>query len=144
MKIKSYWQFEKGNWDNNNSQYTQISLSDIKEKVLELTLDCRDKRPSVRFIGGPTGFESYCFDSLLNNLPISTCCSEEDIFVICGGTINSWARCWVTTKDFYAILNVFKDSIKETSQWTHLHTRMEEDKEGTSGDTKEDFTFDDG
>ena len=111
MQIKSYWRYETGQWSDEADNYINRKFSDIKEKILNVTLnttkysdDCYG--PVIRFHGGPTGFESYYLKEFLDDYLHKP---FED-FVICGGTINSWAQCWVKMKDFNEILEVFKDA----------------------------------
>ena len=109
MKIKSYWQYEKGKWNEEHNEYIQRTMSPTKEKILDVILDTGSHRHEaiVHFNGGPTGFESYYLKSLLE---IDW---QGDQFVICGGTINSWACCWVKSKDLNEILSVFKDAMNK-------------------------------
>ena len=106
MQIKSYWQRGYAKWD--GGKYVDKKLSEVEEKELKVTLDITNTdKPIIKFHGGPTGFESYYLNDILEN-PFGL--NENDNFCICGGTINSWPRCWVKTKDFKSILEVFKNA----------------------------------
>jgi len=107
MKITSYWTYETGKWDEDSGKFINRKISEIKTKELEIEIDKTDHGdnygPILRFKGGPTGFESYYINELLEDEY-----NHED-FGICGGTINSWARCWVKTKDINKILEQFRN-----------------------------------
>jgi len=107
MEIKSYWQYETADWDNEANVFINKKLSEIKEKVLEVALDNKSSNTTIiRFLGGPTGFESYYLEDLLKNPLIG------EKFYICFGTINSWAKCYVKIKDLEEILNIIKKENK--------------------------------
>lgn len=59
-------------------------------KYLEMQIKEGQSGLVVQFIGGPTGFESYYVNSLLENMEPDT---EE--LCICAGTVNSWHECYV-------------------------------------------------
>lgn len=108
MEIKSYWSYEKGLWDTEHNKYIERTVSEVKEKMLKIEIEINIKHYKndpiqvIHFIGGPTGYESYYIKDLLeNNL-------EHVNFCICGGTINSWAKCWVKSKDIKNILMTLK------------------------------------
>jgi len=113
FEIISYWTYEKGKWDYNKNKYVERTISEVKEKILKIRMDKslykNDPTQTISFIGGPTGYESYYFIDLIKNFTDFT----DDDFCICGGTINSWARCWVKTKDFKEILNQIQENNNE-------------------------------
>ena len=106
MQIKSYWDRQTANWDGKG--FINRKWSKVEEKKLKVTLDdTNTDKPIVKFHGGPTGFESYYLKDLLEN-PFGE--NEHDLFCICGGTINSWPRCFVKSRDLKEILEVFKNA----------------------------------
>ncbi len=106
MKIKSYWRYKKGNWDNKINTYKDVYYTEEEEKILDVELDTDDK-PIVRFLGGPTGYESYYFTDVYKKP------RPDNKFYMCTGTINSWAECWVKVDDFTEILKVFKAALEK-------------------------------
>lgn len=105
--IKSYWTYETGIWNGVKNEYINRIVSDIKEKDLKIEIEntpFSEYGPVLKFIGGPTGYESYYIKNLLENP------WNHGDFCICGGTINSWAKCWVKTKDVMNILEDYKNS----------------------------------
>ncbi len=102
MKIKSYWQSETGRWDNNSNSFINKKLSELKEKELEVIITkspTQPKRKILKFIGGPTGHESYYLEDL--NFDIE---NKSEKFYICAGTINSWFSCYVMWNDLKKII----------------------------------------
>jgi len=97
MKIKSYWQSETGRWSDATNSYTNKILSDIKEKELEVIIVKSEGKKILKFLGGPTGFESYYLEDLMQNI-------KTEKFYICAGTINSWYSCYVLWEDVKKII----------------------------------------
>jgi len=100
-KITSYWQHETANFDPGKREFVNRKSSPIKEKELEITVrkDSKD-RLILSFHGGPTGFEAYYLQDILDTVMNS----EQEDYCICAGTVNSWPRCWVKMKDLKKIL----------------------------------------
>ena len=99
MKIKSYWQSETGRWSDATNSYTNKILSNIREKKLEVIIVKSEDKKILKFLGGPTGFESYYLEDLLLNIDNKT----EKLY-ICAGTINSWSSCYVLWEDVKKII----------------------------------------
>jgi hypothetical protein len=101
--IESWWTFRTGRWDDNNG----FGYVDIKERreTRTLTLQIVERghgKRSLQFVGGPTGYESYDIDDLLDpktGLATFGPNPEDAMFCICGGTMNSWPTCEVRAKD---------------------------------------------
>jgi len=102
MKIKSYWQTETGRWSDFSNSYKNRIMSGEKEKEIEVNIENSlydsDKKV-LKFLGGPTGFESYYLDDLLLSIN-----KGYERFYICAGTINSWSSCYVLWEDIKEIL----------------------------------------
>lgn len=98
MKIPAFWQAETGYFDPKMGRYTRRRFTDVQERMLELRIEPSEynNRPVLRFIGGPTGHESYYLHDLINILEDAP---PNEVLTICGGTINSWPRCWVNITD---------------------------------------------
>lgn len=94
MDIESVWEWEVG--DYKDGKFINKHIRKTETKTLKLKLEERIHGKVIRFIGGPTGFESYYIECL--NL-------KPGPFVICGGTINSWPRCTVKAEDIIKFLN---------------------------------------
>lgn len=101
--ITSYWQTEKGKFDNNLCTFVNRKFSEIKEKEIYIEYD--PETNIIHFRGGPTGYESYYFHSLEESIETF----KFDKFCICAGTINSWPRCDVKVKDFMEIIKKIKE-----------------------------------
>lgn len=101
MKIKSYWTYEKADWINN--RFVNRTISEVYKKTLKVelhhSLHIDDRKKLVKFIGGPTGYESYYLKDLLKH--------NSDVLCICAGTVNKWARCWVKWDELEKILKEF-------------------------------------
>lgn len=98
MRINSFWQRKTGEW--NGKKFIKKQKSPVEEKLLEVVLILGDKNETVKFLGGPTGYETYCLKDLLK-------LKENENFCICGGTLNSWPNCYVKAKDLSQILKHF-------------------------------------
>ena len=96
--ITSHW-----TWRN-----TQEVVTKEEDRELTMTLTEKFDKQFLSFIGGPTGSESYYVDSLLKNSFMKH--SPNCTFCICGGTLNSWARCTVRIGD---VQEFIKESLKE-------------------------------
>jgi hypothetical protein len=68
-----------------------------------MTIDTDSKKPILRFIEGPTGYESYYIEDLIRHCDLP-CHTEDFNFCICGGTVNSWPQCTVKKKDMFEFL----------------------------------------
>ena len=96
-EINSAWAWETGKWD--EGQFTFIDRKyRTNEKIIKVVLKDRGDKKLVQFIGGPTGFECYEFDSLKESV------SGEGEFCLCEGSCNSWPRCMVRSADLKVIL----------------------------------------
>jgi hypothetical protein len=102
IKIKSFWQCEYGSWDEGERRYVEKELTPIEEKEIEFTIINDGKDPILKFIGGPTGHESYYIRDLIRASRM-----DHVKFYICAGTINSYPSCYVLWEDVEpAILEV--------------------------------------
>ena len=101
--ITSYWQTETGRFDRNLCTFVDRKFSEIKEKEIYIEYD--PKTDVIHFRGGPTGYESYNFDTIERSFDTF----NYDKFCICAGTINSWPRCDVKVKDFMEIVKKIKE-----------------------------------
>ena len=94
MKIPGYFQAETGYYDSKMGRYTRRRFTDIQERMLELRIEPSEYNSKLvlRFIGGPTGHESYYLNDLMSLLAEAP---PNEVLTICAGTINSWPRCWI-------------------------------------------------
>lgn len=92
MKINSIWETEIGTWDEYKCKYTDRKIT-VDEKELDMVIIEGIHGPIVRFVGGPTGHESYYIEDLL-----SSDFTKGD-FYICAGTINRWSACKVKREE---------------------------------------------
>ena len=103
LSINSYWRSTTGTWNENKNCYQDVHISPITEKVLKVVIleSLRNDKSEeiIRFVGGPTGYESYYVKDLTDK-PF-----QHKFMYICAGTINSWPSCYVKTEDLKAILN---------------------------------------
>ena len=98
MKINSRWVVEKGRWDNEENIFTDRT-EETFERDIEMRIEASENGKILRFLGGPTGHESYYIkDLLLTDSTVKEMC-------ICGGTINRWPACYV---DKQIIFNFIK------------------------------------
>lgn len=95
MKINSVWSMEKGRWDKETKQFTNRVTTQLPDRELEMVIDQGTHGNTIKFEGGPTGFESYYIEDLVRGFKqrpgFPTLC-------ICAGTINSWPRCEVSVQ----------------------------------------------
>lgn len=98
--IKCTWTKETGDWEGNKGYVNRKECAE--EKMIEIGTDEYDGKPIIRFIGAPTGHESYYVHMLKENTRLM----KGDTMCICAGTINSWARCEVSWTD---VLNYMKE-----------------------------------
>ena len=105
MKIKSYWRREVAEWSEEHG-YINRQFRPIKEKEIQILIEEPDNdKPVLRFLGGPTGHESYYIEDLLRNRLLQ----ESEDFMICAGTVNSWPQCWVKWADVKPLLEKYKN-----------------------------------
>jgi len=69
-------------------------------KEIQMEIVDKDDKPILRFIGGPTGYESYYIKDFLKPWP-----NRPSEICICGGTINSYHRCSVPWKEVEQFLS---------------------------------------
>ena len=107
MQITSYWQTETGYYDEKRGRYARRRHTDIQERQLEVVLKRSEynNQPVLHFVGGPTGHETYYLNDILASLEEKS----KGKWVICGGTINSWPRCWVTINDMKKAIKYFTE-----------------------------------
>lgn len=101
MKIMSKWTMEKARWDRLAQKYNNRRVESLPDKTLEMIITPSGNGDILRFIGGPTGYESYYVRDLLE-CPMP---SESDDFCICAGTVNSWPTCIVPRSEVFAFLH---------------------------------------
>ena len=101
-KINSVWTVETGRWSDRKCKFVDRK-SKTFERELEMEIAQGQSGPVIKFIGGPTGFESYYIKDLLEDQ------SKSGPFWICAGTINRWPRCSV---EFSEVIKFIKESIK--------------------------------
>lgn len=101
FEIQSFWKQETGRWSDKEEKFLNRTTSPVKEKTLKVLYE-PDKN-IIKFIGGPTGFESYYFTDIVKTIE-SHPSSRFDEFCICGGTINRWPECTVKMDDFREII----------------------------------------
>ncbi len=125
MKIKSFWTYERGKWSRKENKFVDRAISPVTEKILDVEIlfpDSKDYSPILKFIGGPTGYESYYIENLLTND------FKGEEFCICGGTINSWARCYVKAKDVNVIINLYKEYKMDLQELEIFKNKLEKKK----------------
>lgn len=104
FEINSFWQQETGYWSEKENKYLNRTFGPIKEKKLKVIYE--PEKDIIKFIGGPTGFESYYFSDVSKTVLLHP---NHDMFCICGGTINRWPNCTIKREDFKKIINVILD-----------------------------------
>jgi len=93
MKINSKWSQEVGRWDVLFCDYIDRKVIQLPDKDLVMKIERKESGDILKFLGGPTGFESYNIKDL-TALPLI----GEDL-CICGGTINKYPQCTVNMND---------------------------------------------
>ena len=102
MPITSRWIIEKGYWDHKLNDFTSRTTEEFTRKI-KMTITANDHGEILRFIGGPTGHESYYLADLLENK------KNDGEFCICAGTINRWPACYVERK---TVLDFIKKALE--------------------------------
>ena len=65
-------------------------------KEIEMQISCDDNYiPILKFIGGPTGHESFYIDDILQDSSYD----QDKELCICAGARNSWPACYVNLKE---------------------------------------------
>ena len=103
---------ERANWNKLTCKYEDHTYKTTM-RFITMEIIHRKDQPVLRFIGGPTGFESYYVESLLYNPP------PADTLCICGGTVNSWSKCtvpWEDVKNFLASYGYKSQSLSEEGE----------------------------
>ena len=101
MKIKAI--FQTLGYDEGNSEVvTETYREEISMEVVDYPRHDGTIKKSLKFIGGPTGYESYLIETLLDNsygrgLMGRGLMDREPLenFCICGGTVGLYQRCTV-------------------------------------------------
>ena len=103
-EISSEWVFERGVWDHITNTYAKRTYEN-KTKIIKMKIEKNaDGNNILRFIGGPTGYESYYLEDLIRNVGPAR---NGNGFCICGGTINSWPFVRVPMKDVFEFIDAF-------------------------------------
>lgn len=92
-EIKARFVTERGHWD---GEKFINRVSKTTWKTIHMELDKSAHGDIIRFLGGPTGHESYYVDDLLVKPQ-----EEYPEFCICAGTINRWPACYVSRKEVF-------------------------------------------
>ena len=90
--IVARWVVERGSWSPSGNIY----INKVKqESTRELQMKIMNSHYGdiLHFVGGPTGCESYYVHDLLDGV------GDSQEICICGGTINSYAACYVPRKE---------------------------------------------
>jgi hypothetical protein len=91
VPIKGNFVARTGTWNNELKKFDPVNERKYERTISMEVLEV-DYRLVLRFIGGPTGHETYRVEDLLataSRIP-------GDEFSICAGTINSWHACIVS------------------------------------------------
>jgi hypothetical protein len=100
-EIRSTWTTIKAKWNGNDFYDHQ---STVEERTLLMEIGCRSTgEPSLHFIGGPTGFEIYSVEALMDP-EYGLEAEGRETLCICAGTTNSWPKCEVPAADVIAFL----------------------------------------
>ena len=91
-RIMSTWQQETARFD--GKSFVDRKHGEKRQKELTMTLEMLDSRPRLRFISGPTGYESYYADDAFVER-LTSQLEQHKTFCICAGTINSWPEATV-------------------------------------------------
>jgi len=86
-EIKAIFTAETAKWD--GKKYFEYNYRTY-EKEIEMVIEDRGGKPILKFIGGPTGYESYYVEDMVK--PRQKLSRE---LCICGGTVNSYHKCIV-------------------------------------------------
>jgi hypothetical protein len=113
FEINSYWKQETGRWSEKDNQFLNRTFSPIEEKKLKVIYEPDEN--IIKFVGGPTGYESYYFTDIVKTIE-SHPSRKFDEFCICGGTINRWANCTVKMNDFKEIIFQIKKRKSENTK----------------------------
>ena len=106
--IKSHWRIKKGQWDDLTNKFKNITIVE-ETKILNMTIEdssaANDSRKIIVFEGGPTGFERYYIDDLLNH-------GENISLCLCAGTINRWAECHVDMAEVSQYIKQYLEKVE--------------------------------
>jgi hypothetical protein len=104
QKIDSRWEIEK-RWAKDGKQHSSV---DVKIRPIKMSIGvklCGLARMTILDFDGPTGFESYNLEDLVDLE------SDKD-FCICGGTPNRWPACFVSMPEVRKFVQDYKASLE--------------------------------
>ena len=101
QEIISLWKTEKGVWCNKTDKFINRKTT-AKTRTIVMKITDSPNGKILSFIGRPTRFEQYYISSLNFN-------KKQDLFCICGGTINRWPQCLVFSQDMLDFINAEKE-----------------------------------
>lgn len=93
-------------WNEEDQTFTNVREK-VQEKTISMAICHRPNGTTVKFTGGPTGYEEYYIEHLLSTDRQKR---STDCFVICVGTTNSYARCEVPWSE---VVEFIKQARKE-------------------------------
>jgi len=96
-EIVAIFTTETARWNENLEEYVdRESRTEVKD--IKMVVETRDDKAILRFVGGPTGYESYYIEDL------DGWKDRVGSFCICGGTVNRWPKCEVHWPDVQRFL----------------------------------------
>ena len=102
-KIMSHWEWKFAKWNEEDGKFEEFWVR-REARLIEMRVEeCGGGGGGegvLKFVGGPTGFESYGIEGLLRGMEGKGLGGK---FFICAGTVNRWPSCWVgleEVKDF--------------------------------------------
>ncbi len=101
--IVARWVVERGNWSPSGNTYIN-KVKQESTRELQIKIINSQGGDILQFIGGPTGYESYYVHDLLDSV------DDNQEICICGGTINSYAACYVDRKEVIDFIKGDKNS----------------------------------
>ena len=104
--IPSEWTFETATWNRKKNKYEDRQYR-TESRTIKMEIEDRGEESIIRFIGGPTGFESYHISDFLLDKDV-----ERDTLCICGGTVNSWPKCIVPWQPVISFILKFVEENK--------------------------------
>ena len=102
MAIPSRWIIERGYWNHELDGFTSRTTEEFT-RTIQMIITAGDHGEILRFIGGPTGHESFYLADLLKHK------NENGELCICAGTVNRWPACYVNKK---SVLDFIKASLE--------------------------------
>jgi len=115
-EIQGIFTKETGDWQEDSGNTFTNRKSKTWYRTLVMEIYVQSGKPLLHFQKAPTGYETYYIEDLIAyQKPFD----ESSLMCICGGTINSWARCEVNYKEVMDFIKAYEETLNSHRQRKH-------------------------